>query len=95
VRVEIQDRGIGMAPEDQHRAFDKFFRTGTARALREDGGGLGLSIVRDLVEAHGGNVGLVSRLGQGTTFWFTLLASEEYVRAPETTRTAPQTVPAL
>jgi signal transduction histidine kinase len=95
VRVEIQDRGIGMTPEDQHRAFDRFFRTGAARSLREDGSGLGLSIVRDLVEAHGGNVGLVSRLGQGTTFWFTLLASEEYVRAPETTRTAPQTVPAL
>ncbi len=95
VRVEIRDRGIGMAPEDQQRAFDRFYRASTARSLREEGSGLGLSIVRDIVEAHGGNVGLVSRLAQGTTFWFTLQVSHEYAHAPEAARTAPQTVPAL
>jgi signal transduction histidine kinase len=94
VRVEIRDRGIGMAPEDQQRVFDRFYRAGAARSLREDGSGLGLSIVRDIVEAHGGNVGLVSRLGQGTTFWFTLQVSYEYAHAPEAARSAPQTVPA-
>lgn len=98
VRVEVQDHGIGMAPEDQRRAFDRFYRASEARSLHGDGSGLGLSIVRDLVEAHGGHVGLVSRPGRGTTFWFTLHATDEYALAPEAARPAPQNasaVPAL
>src|SRR6185295_608397 len=48
VRVEIEDHGIGMAPEDQRRAFDRFYRASEGRALRQHGSGLGLAIVKDL-----------------------------------------------
>jgi len=95
VRVEVTDHGIGMAPADQERAFDRFYRGGDARKLRTEGSGLGLAIVRDLVEAHGGHVGVVSRVGQGSTFWFTLQASDEYATAPAAARPVPQRAPAI
>jgi signal transduction histidine kinase len=66
LRVEISDTGIGIEPHDLRRAFERFFTT------RADGGGLGLSIVRDIVAAHGGGVDLASVPGQGTTVVVTL-----------------------
>lgn len=72
VRVEIQDHGIGMVPEDRDRAFERLYRAREGRELREHGSGLGLAIVKSLIEAHGGEVGVVSEPGVGSTFWFTL-----------------------
>jgi two-component system, NtrC family, sensor kinase len=66
LRVEISDTGIGIEPHHHGRVFERFFTT------RADGGGLGLSIVRDIVTAHGGVVDLRSVPGQGTTFIVTL-----------------------
>jgi signal transduction histidine kinase len=77
VRVEIEDHGIGMAMEDQRRAFDRFYRASEGRALREHGSGLGLAIVKDLIQAHGGQVGVYSQPGLGSTFWFTLHTTDE------------------
>jgi two-component system sensor histidine kinase BaeS len=77
VRVEVEDHGIGMAPEDQRRAFDRFYRAREGRALREHGSGLGLAIVKDLIQAHGGQVGVTSQPGLGSTFWFTLRTADE------------------
>lgn len=88
VRVEIEDHGIGMAPEDQRRAFDRFYRASEGRALREHGSGLGLAIVKDLVEAHGGQVGVVSQPGVGSTFWFTLRSADEPAITSEAVRPA-------
>jgi signal transduction histidine kinase len=88
VRVEIEDHGIGMAPDDQRRAFDRFYRASEGRALREHGSGLGLAIVKDLIEAHGGQVGVVSQPGVGSTFWFTLRAADERAVSPEALRPA-------
>ena len=69
VRLEVQDEGPGIAPEYQPRLFEKFYRVpGSAPG----GAGLGLSIVRDVVEAHGGKVGVRSQPGQGTVFWMEL-----------------------
>jgi signal transduction histidine kinase len=84
VRVEIQDHGIGMASEDQRRAFDRFYRATEGRALREQGSGLGLAIVKDLVQAHGGQVGVTSQPGMGSTFWFTLRSADERAVSAET-----------
>jgi two-component system, NtrC family, sensor histidine kinase KinB len=69
VRIEVRDDGPGIAPEYQPRLFEKFYRVpGSAPG----GAGLGLSIVRDVVEAHGGKVGVESAPGAGATFWIEL-----------------------
>lgn len=83
VRVEIEDHGIGLTPEDQQQVFERFYRASGGRSLREQGSGLGLAIVKDLVEAHGGQVGVMSQLGTGSTFWFTLPSAEEHGADPE------------
>jgi signal transduction histidine kinase len=68
-RFEVKDTGEGIPPEEQARIFEKFYRAPGAPA---GGAGLGLSIARDIVQAHGGEIGVVSAKGQGSTFWFTL-----------------------
>ncbi|WP_224240423.1 HAMP domain-containing sensor histidine kinase [Hyalangium gracile] len=69
VRFEVKDTGEGIPPEEQARIFEKFYRAPGAPA---GGAGLGLSIARDIVQAHGGEIGVTSAPGQGSTFWFTL-----------------------
>src|SRR5207247_9079641 len=72
VRIEIEDRGFGIAPEDAAQLFQKFHRV-TTPATRDIGGtGLGLYIVKGLVEAHGGRVWVESIPGAGSTFAFTM-----------------------
>jgi signal transduction histidine kinase len=72
-RVEVRDRGVGISREDQGRIFDRFYRAG-ARGDRlhrgHHGLGLGLYIARQLVLRHGGEMGVESTPGQGSTFWF-------------------------
>lgn len=91
VRVEIEDHGIGLDPADRQQVFERFYRASDGRRLREQGSGLGLTIVKDLVEAHGGRVGVRSERGQGSTFWFTLPLTEERAHAAEA---APSATPA-
>jgi PAS domain S-box-containing protein len=69
VRIEVRDDGPGIAPEYQPRLFEKFYRV---PGSEPGGAGLGLSIVRDVVEAHGGKVGVQSAPGAGTVFWIEL-----------------------
>jgi signal transduction histidine kinase len=66
-RIEMRDTGIGMAPEDVDRLFTRYFRAESARASSIDGVGLGLSIVHEIVTAHGGQIEVTSQLGAGTT----------------------------
>jgi signal transduction histidine kinase len=75
VLVRVRDSGVGIAPEQLELVFERFFRADPARARATGGAGLGLTIVRQLVEAHGGRVWVESTLGQGTTFSFTLPAA--------------------
>lgn len=70
VRVDVRDRGIGIAPKDQERIFEEFVRLNEAE--EHPGAGLGLALSRELVQAHGGEIGVDSAPGQGSTFWFTL-----------------------
>lgn len=72
VEVSVADRGMGIAPGDAHRIFDHFFRSTDPAVRRRKGTGIGLSIVRYIVEAHGGTVTVDSSPGDGTTFTFTL-----------------------
>ena len=66
--LEVRDTGIGIAPEDQGRVFERFYRVDRARSRRLGGTGLGLAIVKHVALAHGGNVSLRSTPGHGSTF---------------------------
>jgi signal transduction histidine kinase len=76
VRIEVEDDGIGIAPEDQERLFTEFVRIPReGKAVdRAKGTGLGLSIVKRVVEAHGGAVGVESGRAEGSTFFVELPA---------------------
>ena len=75
VRVEVADQGPGLDPEEVGRVWESFYRGTEAAQLPNRGSGLGLTVVKQLVELHGGKVGVQSTLGQGATFWFTLPAA--------------------
>jgi two-component system, OmpR family, sensor histidine kinase BaeS len=66
--VEVADTGIGIAPRELDRVFDRFWRSAGARARAADGSGVGLALVSDLVSAHDGRVNVASEPGRGTTF---------------------------
>jgi two-component system phosphate regulon sensor histidine kinase PhoR len=68
VRVELRDQGVGIRKQDQRRVFQKFFRVNDPAVRRVRGTGLGLYIVRSLVEMLGGQVEVRSRYGRGTSF---------------------------
>ena len=72
VRFAVQDEGEGIPKEALPFIFDRFFRVNKARSRKDGGMGLGLSIVRQIVEAHGGTIKVESDMGKGTTFWITL-----------------------
>ncbi|KHK98642.1 histidine kinase [Microbacterium mangrovi] len=68
VEITVTDRGEGIAPADQERIFERFYRSDQARSRRTGGTGLGLSIVKHAVQRHGGEVRLWSKPGRGATF---------------------------
>jgi signal transduction histidine kinase len=68
VEFSITDSGIGIASEDQLHIFERFYKADKARTHATEGSGLGLSIVRKIVDLHGGTIDLESKLGEGTTF---------------------------
>lgn len=72
IRVEVQDNGIGINPIEQNRVFSKFFRAKEAVLAEPSGTGLGLYMVKNIIESHRGQIGFESVPGRGTTFFFTL-----------------------
>ena len=66
VRIEVRDSGCGIGAEHLDRVFDRFYRADPARAPQQEGSGIGLSIVRSIMELHGGQAELESTPGQGT-----------------------------
>jgi signal transduction histidine kinase len=75
VRCEIADTGVGMSPEDVSKLFTKFWRADDVYVREQPGTGLGLTIVKNLVELQGGQMVVTSEKGVGTTFSFTLPVS--------------------
>jgi signal transduction histidine kinase len=72
VNVYISDPGIGIPPDKLERLFDRFYRADVSEGKRIPGSGLGLSIVKAIVEGHGGQVSVKSQEDQGTTFSFSV-----------------------
>ena len=68
VELRVRDTGIGIAPHDLARVFDRFHRIERAAARTHEGSGIGLALVRELVAIHGGTVDVASVLGEGTAF---------------------------
>jgi signal transduction histidine kinase len=75
--VGVQDQGIGIAPEDQQRLFQRFQRLEYNTGTSIQGIGLGLNVCRILVEAHGGSIWVESEKGKGATFYFALPLEQE------------------
>jgi signal transduction histidine kinase len=69
--ISVTDTGVGIAPEDLASVFEEFRQVGTT-AKKVEGTGLGLAISRKFIELHGGTIGVESRVGEGSTFTFTL-----------------------
>ena len=72
VKLEVADRGIGIARRDQAKIFEKFYRAGDPLVHNTKGSGLGLSLVRHITEAHGGEIEVESSPGTGSKFIMSL-----------------------
>jgi signal transduction histidine kinase len=70
--VEVSDTGIGIAPEDQQHLFEEFFRASNAKEFCQMGTGLGIAIVKSIVDRHHGQISVRSEIGKGSTFSVTL-----------------------
>jgi signal transduction histidine kinase len=79
VAIRVRDQGMGIAPDDQGRIFQKFVRGAAARSLGVPGTGIGLAVAHQIVKRHGGEIQLESEPGQGSTFTVLLPAIKEGV----------------
>ena len=72
VKLEVTDHGIGIGRQDQSKIFEKFYRAGDPLVHNTKGSGLGLSLVRHISQAHGGDITVESTPGKGSKFIFSL-----------------------
>jgi signal transduction histidine kinase len=70
--LEVSDTGIGIPSDQLERVFDRFYQVDGSMTRRYGGTGLGLALVKGIVERHGGQVGVQSQPDAGSTFWITL-----------------------
>ncbi len=95
VLVQVCDTGVGIPKEDLERVFDRFYQAGEGAERRKEGTGIGLAIVRNILQLHGCVVHATSELGQGTVVSFTLPFAEERIQSttppPPAAPAAPET----
>jgi PAS domain S-box-containing protein len=89
MRCEVSDAGPGISPEDLEKLFKPFSQADMSATRGYGGLGIGLSISKTLVEAHGGHIGVISTPGKGSTFWFTLSMDGRTPVVGEAERRAP------
>ena len=75
--VSVKDSGIGIKEDEKRKVFERFFKADSSRGLDKTGVGLGLSIVKEFIKAHGETIEVKSEEGKGTEFIFTLEKSKE------------------
>jgi PAS domain S-box-containing protein len=80
VRVAVKDEGMGVRLEDQAKLFDRFYRVEGQESLSIAGFGIGLYLCKEIIDRHGGNIGVQSTMGKGSTFWCELPIHERIVR---------------
>jgi PAS domain S-box-containing protein len=80
VRVAVKDEGMGVRLEDQAKLFDRFYRVEGQETLSIAGFGIGLYLCKENIDRHGGNIGVQSTMGKGSTFWCELPIHERIVR---------------
>jgi signal transduction histidine kinase len=79
--LTVRDSGVGIAPQDLDRVFDRFHRVERTKARTHEGSGIGLSLVRELVHMHGGNIRVESELNRGTAFIVSIPAGAAHLPA--------------
>ena len=77
IRVEIEDNGKGIAAKDLPKIFERFYRTDASRNSAQGGSGIGLSIVKKIIEDHGGYIWATSKEGEGTCMHFVIRKYQE------------------
>jgi PAS domain S-box-containing protein len=82
LRIEVEDTGSGIAPEDSARIFTPFEQIDSTESRRQGGTGLGLAICREIVDCMGGTIGVESVAGSGSTFWFQVRLAHAPGEAP-------------
>ena len=80
LKVSIEDNGIGIPDSEFDKVFSRFYRASNAVRLQTDGSGLGLFIVQNIVNRHGGRIWFESKEGQGTSFFFTIPMRREFIK---------------
>ena len=93
VKVGVRDTGIGISAEDLPKIFNRFFQAENAKQVRRGGFGLGLKIAREIIQAHGGKIGVQSELGKGSVFFFTMPLTAPPPPAPGAAASAPAAPP--
>lgn len=79
VKIVVEDTGPGIAPEHLAHVFDRLYRVDRSRSQRTGGSGLGLAIAKQLVDLHGGSIGVQSVVGTGSQFWIALPVAREKI----------------
>ncbi len=82
LKISVIDTGYGISPDDQKKLFLPFSQVDASPTRKTGGSGLGLSICRHLIDMHNGEIGVISEIGVGSTFYFVLPASHESIREP-------------
>ncbi|NOK15492.1 hybrid sensor histidine kinase/response regulator [Corallococcus carmarthensis] len=89
--LRVEDTGVGIPEEELPRVFERFYRVRVTQGRSHEGTGIGLALVQELVKLHGGNVGVTSQLGKGTTFTVRLPGGTAHLPPERVERTSRQT----